>query len=66
MVYRLELETDEGTQKEIVMRTPCDWREAMVRTHESRWLSIAVGNSHYFWAMGTGVEDGFVPTVFWT
>jgi hypothetical protein len=66
MVYRLELEIDAKTQKETVTRTPCDWKEAMIRPDETRWLSIAVGNTHYFWAMGTGVEDGFVPTIFWT
>ena len=66
MVYRLELETDPRTQRETVTRTPCDWKEAMIRPDETRWLSIAVGNTHYFWAMGTGVEDGFVPTIFWT
>jgi hypothetical protein len=66
MVYRLELERDGKTQKEFVMRTPCDWKEAILRMDEQHWLSVAVGNTHCFWAMGTGVEDGFVPTVFWT
>jgi len=66
MVYRLELEKGGKSRNDIVMRTPCDWKEAMIRRNESSWLSVAVGNTHYYWAMGKGADEGYIPTVFWT
>ena len=60
----VKLEYDESVRGKLSI-TSCEWKEAIPYASENKIICVAIGNTHYNWAILLGREDGFVPAVFW-